>query len=90
MVPGLRSPVSLPPQKAAAAAAAVAAVSENGAAAGGAGPLKSGRRRWGQTGVRASDSWDESDPTEAAVPHSKKPSLGHVEEERGPREQPRQ
>uniref|UniRef100_A0A8C5A292 Male germ cell-associated kinase n=1 Tax=Gadus morhua TaxID=8049 RepID=A0A8C5A292_GADMO len=61
----------------------------NGGAAG-AGPLKSGRRRWGQTGVRAADSWDESDPTEAAVPHSKRPSLGHVEEEGRLKEQPRQ
>uniref|UniRef100_A0A8C5FVA6 Male germ cell-associated kinase n=1 Tax=Gadus morhua TaxID=8049 RepID=A0A8C5FVA6_GADMO len=72
-----------------AAAAAAAVVSENGGAAG-AGPLKSGRRRWGQTGVRAADSWDESDPTEAAVPHSKRPSLGHVEEEGRLKEQPRQ
>ncbi|XP_059901009.1 serine/threonine-protein kinase MAK isoform X8 [Gadus macrocephalus] len=70
-------------------AAAAAVVSENGGAAG-AGPLKSGRRRWGQTGVRAADSWDESDPTEAAVPHSKRPSLGHVEEEGRLKEQPRQ
>ncbi|CAL8321130.1 unnamed protein product [Boreogadus saida] len=70
-------------------AAAAAVVSENGGAAG-AGPLKSGRRRWGQTGVLAADSWDESDPTEAAVPHSKRPSLGHVEEEGRLKEQPRQ
>uniref|UniRef100_A0A8C5CJ09 Male germ cell-associated kinase n=1 Tax=Gadus morhua TaxID=8049 RepID=A0A8C5CJ09_GADMO len=78
----------VPSQKAAAAAAA-AVVSENGGAAG-AGPLKSGRRRWGQTGVRAADSWDESDPTEAAVPHSKRPSLGHVEEEGRLKEQPKE
>ena len=61
-------------------------VSENGSVAG-AGQLKSGRRRWGQTGVPASDTWDESDPTEAAVPHSKRPSLGQAEEERGLKEQ---
>ncbi|KAK0143297.1 Serine/threonine-protein kinase MAK [Merluccius polli] len=52
----------------------------------GAGALKSGRRRWGPTVVRTSDSWDESDPAEAAVSHSKKPSLGHAEEERAPKE----
>ncbi|KAG7257096.1 hypothetical protein CRUP_026564 [Coryphaenoides rupestris] len=69
-------------------AAVAAAGSENSAggvaggvagfgAGSGFGTLKSGRRRWGQTVVRTSDSWEESaDPAEAAVSHSKKPSLG--------------
>jgi len=70
--------------------AAAAAGSENsgggvavgvarGVAGSGFGTLKSGRRRWGQTAVRTSDSWEESvDAAEAevAVSHSKKPSLG--------------
>ncbi|KAJ8010596.1 hypothetical protein DPEC_G00076710 [Dallia pectoralis] len=51
---------------------------ENGAAL----ALKSGRRRWGQTVVKASDSWDECEPSETSVSHSKKPSMGS-EDERG-------
>ncbi|CAJ1082401.1 serine/threonine-protein kinase MAK isoform X3 [Xyrichtys novacula] len=54
---------------------------------GGIGVLKSGRRRWGQTLARASDSWEESDPSETSASNSKKPSLGNAEEERGPMEQ---
>ncbi|XP_029611467.1 serine/threonine-protein kinase MAK isoform X7 [Salmo trutta] len=55
--------------------------SENSAAVG----LKSGRRRWGQTVVKATESWDESEPSETSVSHSKKPSLGS-EEEKGPKD----
>lgn len=42
--------------------------------------MKNGRRRWGQTVVKASDSWDESETSETAVSHSKKPSLGEEDE----------
>ncbi|XP_044032978.1 serine/threonine-protein kinase MAK isoform X3 [Siniperca chuatsi] len=60
--------------------------SENTAAGGGMGVLKSGRRRWGQTVAKTSESWEESDPSETAVSNSKKPSLGNTEEERIPKE----
>ncbi|XP_034562732.1 serine/threonine-protein kinase MAK isoform X3 [Notolabrus celidotus] len=53
---------------------------------GGGGVLKSGRRRWGQTMAKTSDSWEESDPSETSASNSKKPSLGNAEEERGPME----
>ncbi|XP_042366283.1 serine/threonine-protein kinase MAK isoform X1 [Plectropomus leopardus] len=53
---------------------------------GGIGVLKSGRRRWGQTVAKTSDSWEESDPSETAASNSKKPSLGNSEEDRGPKE----
>uniref|UniRef100_A0A3Q1J1X8 non-specific serine/threonine protein kinase n=1 Tax=Anabas testudineus TaxID=64144 RepID=A0A3Q1J1X8_ANATE len=52
--------------------------------------LKSGRRRWGQTVTKNSDSWDELDPSETAASTSKKPSLGNIEEERSPKEQPKE
>ncbi|XP_029955305.1 serine/threonine-protein kinase MAK isoform X2 [Salarias fasciatus] len=52
----------------------------------GEGVLKGGRRRWGQTVVKASDSWEESDPSETAASNSKKPSLGSAEEERSAKE----
>ncbi|XP_021418309.1 serine/threonine-protein kinase MAK isoform X2 [Oncorhynchus mykiss] len=55
--------------------------SENSAAVG----VKSGRRRWGQTVVKTTESWDESEPSETSVSHSKKPSLGS-EEEKGPKD----
>lgn len=42
--------------------------------------LKNGRRRWGQTNMKASDSWDESDFSETAVSLSKKPSKDPEEE----------
>ncbi|XP_074549975.1 serine/threonine-protein kinase MAK isoform X2 [Halichoeres trimaculatus] len=69
--------------------------SENsiGGGGGGIGVLKSGRRRWGQTMAKTSDSWEESDPSETSASNSKKPSLGNAEEERGPvehRPQPRE
>ncbi|XP_067434721.1 serine/threonine-protein kinase MAK isoform X8 [Thunnus thynnus] len=60
--------------------------SENNVAGGGMGVLKSGRRRWGQTVAKTSDSWEDSDPSETAVSNSKKPSLGNEEEEKSPRE----
>ncbi|XP_056594920.1 serine/threonine-protein kinase MAK isoform X2 [Triplophysa dalaica] len=42
--------------------------------------LKNGRRRWGKTNMKASDSWDESDYSDTAVSLSKKPSKGPEEE----------
>uniref|UniRef100_A0A8C6TG01 non-specific serine/threonine protein kinase n=1 Tax=Neogobius melanostomus TaxID=47308 RepID=A0A8C6TG01_9GOBI len=48
---------------------------------GGVGMLKNGRRRWGQTVAKTSDSW-ESDMSETAATISKKPSLIHSEEDR--------
>ncbi|XP_071402883.1 serine/threonine-protein kinase MAK isoform X1 [Centroberyx affinis] len=65
---------------------AVSLGSENSVGGGGTGGLKSGRRRWGQTVARTSDSWEESDPSETAASHSKKPSLGNAEEERSHKE----
>ncbi|KAJ8406993.1 hypothetical protein AAFF_G00292690 [Aldrovandia affinis] len=41
---------------------------------------KSGRRRWGQTTVKAVDSWDEFDDSDMGVSYSKKPSIGSVKE----------
>lgn len=60
--------------------------SENTVGGGGMGMLKSGRRRWGQTVAKTTDSWEESDPSETAASNSKKPSLGKTEEERCPKE----
>lgn len=62
------------------------AVGGGGGGGGVMGMLKSGRRRWGQTMAKASDSWEESDPSETAASNSKKPSLGNAEEERSPKE----
>ncbi|XP_012719365.2 serine/threonine-protein kinase MAK isoform X10 [Fundulus heteroclitus] len=59
---------------------------ENASGGSGAGPLKSGRRRWGQAVSKTSDSWDESDQSESAASNSKKPSLGSAEENRSPKE----
>uniref|UniRef100_A0A8C1KVG8 Protein kinase domain-containing protein n=1 Tax=Cyprinus carpio TaxID=7962 RepID=A0A8C1KVG8_CYPCA len=42
--------------------------------------LKNGRRRWGQTNMKPSDSWDESDCSDSAASLSKKPSKGPEEE----------
>lgn len=42
--------------------------------------VKSGRRRWGQTTSKPSDSWDDSDRSDSAVSSSKKPSIGPEEE----------
>ncbi|KAK2869885.1 hypothetical protein Q8A67_024277 [Cirrhinus molitorella] len=42
--------------------------------------LKNGRRRWGQTNMKPSDSWDESDCSDTAATLSKKPSKGPEEE----------
>ncbi|XP_041103848.1 serine/threonine-protein kinase MAK-like isoform X2 [Polyodon spathula] len=40
---------------------------------------KSGRRRWGQTILKTSDSWDEFD-SDIGVSYSKKPSIGSMKE----------
>ncbi|XP_054622199.1 serine/threonine-protein kinase MAK isoform X2 [Dunckerocampus dactyliophorus] len=53
---------------------------------GGTGMVKNGRRRWGQTVAKTVDSWDDSDPSDTAASHSKKPSLGNSEEERNSKE----
>ncbi|KAF3836052.1 hypothetical protein F7725_028610 [Dissostichus mawsoni] len=50
--------------------------SENSVGGGGMAVLKNGRRRWGQTVAKTSDSWEESDRSETAASDSKKPSLG--------------
>ncbi|XP_062377678.1 serine/threonine-protein kinase MAK isoform X9 [Sardina pilchardus] len=42
--------------------------------------VKGGRRRWGQTMSKPSDSWDDSDRSDTAVSSSKKPSIGPEEE----------
>ncbi|XP_068437652.1 serine/threonine-protein kinase MAK isoform X4 [Clinocottus analis] len=55
--------------------------SENSVGGGGMGVVKSGRRRWGHTVAKTSDSWEESDPSETTASNSKKPSLGNAEEE---------
>nr|CBN81828.1 Serine/threonine-protein kinase MAK [Dicentrarchus labrax] len=60
--------------------------SENTVGGGGMGAVKSGRRRWGQTVAKTSDSWEELDPSETAASNSKKPSLGNTEEEGNPKE----
>lgn len=49
--------------------------------------LKNGRRRWGQTNMKPSDSWDESDCSDTAVSISKKPSKKAPDEKTPP--QPR-
>ncbi|MGH0160171.1 UNVERIFIED_CONTAM: hypothetical protein FKN15_038845 [Acipenser sinensis] len=41
---------------------------------------KSGRRRWGQTILKTSDSWDEFDDSDIGVSYSKKPSIGSMKE----------
>ncbi|XP_077410955.1 serine/threonine-protein kinase MAK isoform X3 [Vanacampus margaritifer] len=48
----------------------------------GPGVVKNGRRRWGQTVARTSDSLDDPDQSDTAAFFSKKPSLGNLEEER--------
>ncbi|XP_066579288.1 serine/threonine-protein kinase MAK isoform X2 [Amia ocellicauda] len=44
--------------------------------------VKSGRRRWGQTAIKASDSWDDFDDSDIGVSYSKKPSIGSIKEKR--------
>lgn len=46
--------------------------------------LKNGRRRWGQTNMKPSDSWEESDCSDTAASLSKKPSKGLQEEKTTP------
>ncbi|XP_061821450.1 serine/threonine-protein kinase MAK isoform X2 [Nerophis lumbriciformis] len=53
---------------------------------GGTGMMKGGRRRWGQTEAKTLDSWDDSDASDTAASHSKKPSLGKSKEERNLKE----
>ncbi|TRY91061.1 hypothetical protein DNTS_035781 [Danionella cerebrum] len=48
--------------------------------------LKNGRRRWGQTSMKPSDSWDDSDCSDTSASISKKPSKG-TEEEKTPPQQ---
>ncbi|XP_075907205.1 serine/threonine-protein kinase MAK isoform X2 [Nelusetta ayraudi] len=67
-------------------AKAAPTVEETAGVGGATSVVKSGRRRWGQTACKATDSWDESDPAEMAASNSKKPSLGKTEEERRPKE----
>ncbi|XP_061660617.1 serine/threonine-protein kinase MAK isoform X2 [Syngnathoides biaculeatus] len=62
--------------------------SENQIRLGGPGMVKNGRRRWGQTAAKTSDSWedsDQSDKSDTAVSHLKKPSLRNLNEERNPK-----
>ncbi|KAJ8369974.1 hypothetical protein SKAU_G00100020 [Synaphobranchus kaupii] len=42
--------------------------------------MKSVRRRWGQSAVKAADSWDEFDDSDVGVSYSKKPSMGSIKE----------
>uniref|UniRef100_H2LQQ3 non-specific serine/threonine protein kinase n=1 Tax=Oryzias latipes TaxID=8090 RepID=H2LQQ3_ORYLA len=49
--------------------------------------LKSGRRRWGQSAAKTTDSWEDSDQSESAVSNSKKPSLGNADEDGNVKEQ---
>ncbi|XP_061777902.1 serine/threonine-protein kinase MAK isoform X2 [Nerophis ophidion] len=53
---------------------------------GGTGMMKGSRRRWGQTEAKTLDSWDDSDLSDTAASHSKKPSLAKSEEERNLKE----
>uniref|UniRef100_A0A3P9IIR8 non-specific serine/threonine protein kinase n=1 Tax=Oryzias latipes TaxID=8090 RepID=A0A3P9IIR8_ORYLA len=54
---------------------------ENSIGGSGTGLLKSGRRRWGQSAAKTTDSWEDSDQSESAVSNSKKPSLGNADED---------
>uniref|UniRef100_A0A3Q3NAP4 non-specific serine/threonine protein kinase n=1 Tax=Mastacembelus armatus TaxID=205130 RepID=A0A3Q3NAP4_9TELE len=62
-------------------------VIENTVGSGGTGLLKSGRRRWGQTVGKTSDSCEELDSSDTAASNSKKPSLGNTEDEMSPKDQ---
>uniref|UniRef100_A0A7N8X2U9 non-specific serine/threonine protein kinase n=1 Tax=Mastacembelus armatus TaxID=205130 RepID=A0A7N8X2U9_9TELE len=63
---------------------------ENTVGSGGTGLLKSGRRRWGQTVGKTSDSCEELDSSDTAASNSKKPSLGNTEDEMSPKDQPKE
>ncbi|XP_009473712.1 PREDICTED: serine/threonine-protein kinase MAK isoform X4 [Nipponia nippon] len=56
-------------------------INKNSSPNGAAGP-KSCRRRWGQTLVKAVDSWDELDDTEFGMSCSKKPSIALLKEKK--------
>uniref|UniRef100_A0A8C8DW49 non-specific serine/threonine protein kinase n=1 Tax=Oryzias sinensis TaxID=183150 RepID=A0A8C8DW49_9TELE len=60
---------------------------ENSIGGSGTGLLKSGRRRWGQSAAKTTDSWEDSDQSESAVSNSKKPSLGNADEDGNVKEQ---
>ncbi|XP_061521855.1 serine/threonine-protein kinase MAK isoform X2 [Phycodurus eques] len=55
---------------------------ENKIDLGGPGMVKNGRRRWGQTAATTPESWEDSDQSDTAASHFKKPSLGNSDEER--------
>uniref|UniRef100_UPI003AAF8E1D serine/threonine-protein kinase MAK-like isoform X1 n=2 Tax=Centroberyx gerrardi TaxID=166262 RepID=UPI003AAF8E1D len=42
--------------------------------------VRSGRRRWGQTSIKAADSWDDFDDADAGVSISKKPAISSLKE----------
>lgn len=42
--------------------------------------IRSGRRRWGQTSIQASESWDEFDDSETGASFSKRPSIESLRE----------
>ncbi|XP_064410432.1 serine/threonine-protein kinase MAK isoform X2 [Latimeria chalumnae] len=44
--------------------------------------VKSGRRRWGQTAIKAIDSWDDFDDAEFGVSYSKRPSIITLKEKK--------
>ncbi|XP_078795067.1 serine/threonine-protein kinase MAK isoform X11 [Oryzias latipes] len=60
---------------------------ENSIGGSGTALLKSGRRRWGQSAAKTTDSWEDSDQSESAVSNSKKPSLGNADEDGNVKEQ---
>nr|XP_029507299.1 serine/threonine-protein kinase MAK-like [Oncorhynchus nerka] len=40
--------------------------------------FRSSRRRWGQTSVKAADTWDEVDDSDLGISFSKKPSIASL------------
>ncbi|XP_023682107.1 serine/threonine-protein kinase MAK isoform X5 [Paramormyrops kingsleyae] len=46
--------------------------------------MKSGRRRWGQSILKAADSWEDFDDADMGVSYSKKPSISSVKEQTRP------
>ncbi|KAM9827905.1 serine/threonine-protein kinase MAK [Neosynchiropus ocellatus] len=68
-------------------AASLGSENSNVGAIGGLGMVKSGRRRWGQTLTKTSDSWEDCDLADTAASNSKKPSLGNEEQQRTEKDQ---
>ncbi|KAM8880731.1 serine/threonine-protein kinase MAK isoform 2-T2 [Synchiropus picturatus] len=68
-------------------AASLGSENSNVGAISGLGVVKSGRRRWGQTLSKASESWEDCDLTESAASNSKKPSLANEEQQRTVKDQ---